>query len=194
MATTLFSVRTRATNKLDHEIDSYDPVTGTASFWVRVPTLSHTARTVIYMQYGSNNINATLETRLGYGTTPLFLWQHMAAAPETVSAPNNGTDTSISYSAPAGKFGQEHHSRAADTSTTAARRLFPAQHHILGMGKWIFIFKYLHRVESLDASSLYFRHAMLIKSNGRLRFTSKIQRLTMTAPERIRWRPEHGIT
>ncbi len=40
-------------NKLDHEIESYDPVTGTINFWVRIPSFSHTADTVIYLQYGS---------------------------------------------------------------------------------------------------------------------------------------------
>src|SRR5205807_6079820 len=49
----IFSADAAGANKLDHEIESYDPVTGTVNFWVRIPLLSHTADTVIYMQYGN---------------------------------------------------------------------------------------------------------------------------------------------
>jgi RHS repeat-associated protein len=45
--------------KLDHEIESYDPVSGTVSFWVRIPILSHTTDTVIYMWYGQSGIIAS---------------------------------------------------------------------------------------------------------------------------------------
>jgi RHS repeat-associated protein len=61
----VFTSDAAGTVKLDHEIDSYDPVTGTINFWVRVPVLSHTADTVIYMQFGSSNVNASLENRTG---------------------------------------------------------------------------------------------------------------------------------
>jgi hypothetical protein len=40
------------TSALDYEIESLDTSTGVASFWVRIPTLSHTADTVIYLAYG----------------------------------------------------------------------------------------------------------------------------------------------
>src|ERR1700676_541903 len=46
---------------LNWEIDSYDPVTGTVNFWVKIPTLSHTVDTVIYMWYG----NAAITTFQG---------------------------------------------------------------------------------------------------------------------------------
>jgi RHS repeat-associated protein len=54
--------------KLDHEIDSYDPVTGTASFWVRVPTLSHTTDTVIYLFYGNSSVAVSQENKPGVWT------------------------------------------------------------------------------------------------------------------------------
>ena len=52
-------------NKLDHEIDSYDPTTGTVNFWVRIPTLSHTTDTVIYMLYGNAAVMASQENKAG---------------------------------------------------------------------------------------------------------------------------------
>ena len=39
--------------KLDHEMESYDPATGALRAWVRVPALSSTADTVLYLYYGN---------------------------------------------------------------------------------------------------------------------------------------------
>src|SRR5262249_17210428 len=52
-------------NKLDHEADSYDPVTGTASFWVRIPSLSHVNDTAIYMWYGNANAVVPQDNKSG---------------------------------------------------------------------------------------------------------------------------------
>ncbi len=41
------------TTKLDHEIEKYDPATGELVAWVRVPLLSYTADTTLYMYYGN---------------------------------------------------------------------------------------------------------------------------------------------
>ena len=61
----VFSSDPEGMNKLDHEIDSYDPATGTASFWVRIPTLSHTVDTVIYLCYGNPNVTSSQENKAG---------------------------------------------------------------------------------------------------------------------------------
>ena len=41
------------TQVLTWETESYNPATGDVNFWVRVPSLSHTADTVIYLYYGN---------------------------------------------------------------------------------------------------------------------------------------------
>lgn len=41
------------TTKLDHEIESYDGVTGNLISWVRVPSLASATDTVLYMYYGN---------------------------------------------------------------------------------------------------------------------------------------------
>jgi hypothetical protein len=43
------------TTKLDHEIESYNSSTGQLVAWVRVPTLSASVDTVIYMYYGNSS-------------------------------------------------------------------------------------------------------------------------------------------
>ena len=52
-------------NPLDFEIDNYNGANGTAAFWVRIPLLSHTVDTTIYMWYGNSNITASQESIAG---------------------------------------------------------------------------------------------------------------------------------
>jgi hypothetical protein len=52
-------------NLLDHEIDTYNSTTGAANFWVRIPTLSHTADATIYMWYGNAGVVVSQENRPG---------------------------------------------------------------------------------------------------------------------------------
>lgn len=44
------------TTRLKHEIEKYDPATGEIVAWVKVPSVSHTVDTVIYMNYGDATI------------------------------------------------------------------------------------------------------------------------------------------
>lgn len=44
------------TTRLKHEIDLYTASSGQVAYWVKVPTVSHTSDTVIYMAYGNTSI------------------------------------------------------------------------------------------------------------------------------------------
>jgi pimeloyl-ACP methyl ester carboxylesterase len=48
----LFTSDAAGQNLLDFERDNYNSATGQSAFWVRIPTLSHTADTTIYIWYG----------------------------------------------------------------------------------------------------------------------------------------------
>lgn len=76
------------TTKLDHEIEIYTSATGRLTGWVRVPTLSTTVDTVIYMYYGnpaaSNQQNAT-----GVWDTNFKIVYHMKDG--TSLSPNDST-------------------------------------------------------------------------------------------------------
>ncbi len=50
---------------LDYEIDNYNPSTGAAGFWIRIPTLSHVADTIIYMFYGVPDVTSSQEHKAG---------------------------------------------------------------------------------------------------------------------------------
>jgi RHS repeat-associated protein len=61
----IFTADSAGQQRLDHEIDSYDPVHGTVAFWVRIPLLSHTADTTIYIWYGNSAVANTQENKAG---------------------------------------------------------------------------------------------------------------------------------
>jgi RHS repeat-associated protein len=88
----IFSSDPEGATKLDHEIDGYNSVTGTVSFWVRIPTLSHTADTTIYLFYGNPNITGSQENKAG-------VWKNGYAS---VYHLGNGTTLGLTDSATAG--------------------------------------------------------------------------------------------
>ena len=49
--------------KLDHQVESYDPVTGNLVAWVRLPVLSSTSDTKILMLYGNPLVSADPSTK-----------------------------------------------------------------------------------------------------------------------------------
>ncbi len=51
--------------KLDHELEQYNPVTGQVAAWVRIPTLSHTGDTTLYVFYGNSAITTDQSNRTG---------------------------------------------------------------------------------------------------------------------------------
>jgi biopolymer transport protein ExbB len=53
------------TTQLDHEIEKYVSTTGEIEMWVRIPTLSHTADTVIYMYFNNSGISTSQENKTG---------------------------------------------------------------------------------------------------------------------------------
>jgi hypothetical protein len=49
----IFSTDPDGLTQLDHELEQYNPATGQVVAWVRIPTLSHTADTVLYVFYAA---------------------------------------------------------------------------------------------------------------------------------------------
>ena len=83
------------TTKLDHEIEKYTSTTGELIAWVRIPTLSYTSNTTIYVYYGnaaaSAQANATGVWNSAYqGVYHLSDGTTLSATDSTSNA-NNGT-------------------------------------------------------------------------------------------------------
>lgn len=88
----IFTSDSAGQQKLDFEIDSYNPSTGAANFWVRIPTLSHTADTTIYMFYGVPGVSDSQENKAG-------VWQNQYLS---VYHFGNGSSVSTADSGSAG--------------------------------------------------------------------------------------------
>ena len=54
----IFTSDAGCANKLNHEVETYSATTGAVNYWVKVPTVSHSSDTTIYLCYGNSIITA----------------------------------------------------------------------------------------------------------------------------------------
>jgi hypothetical protein len=83
-------------NQLDHEIETYSPTTGTVNFWVKVPTVSTSVDTVIYIHYGNSSISTSQENKTGVWSNNFALVTHLkdgTTLNASDSTSNNATPT-----------------------------------------------------------------------------------------------------
>lgn len=83
--------------KLDHEIDYYDPATGKIDVWIRIPRLSSSADTVIYLWYGDSGVSTSQENKAGLWAGYTGVWHFgdgatlsVADSTATLSCTNHG--------------------------------------------------------------------------------------------------------
>src|SRR5579872_7048872 len=85
------------TTKLDYEREKYDSTTGTLVAWVRIPTLSHTVDTTIYIYYGnasaSDQQNASGVWNTNYKGVWHFANGSILSASDSTGNGNTGTIT-----------------------------------------------------------------------------------------------------
>ena len=72
-----FASDSEGSNKLDFEVESYNPSTGKLEAWVKVPSLSSSSDTVIYMFYGDPSITTSQENVAGVWSPNHKLVLHM---------------------------------------------------------------------------------------------------------------------
>jgi hypothetical protein len=92
--------------KLDHELESYDPATGAVVAWVRIPSLSPTADTGLYLYYGNAGA-ANQQNGAGVWDANFKGVWHLAAGtgtaiPDSTANANHGAKLSATSPAPAG--------------------------------------------------------------------------------------------
>jgi hypothetical protein len=94
----LFASDANGVNPLSFEQESYNPTTGAIVYWVKVPTVSHTADTVIYMFYGNTSISTDQSNKtVVWDSNYDGVW-HLPngtslTAKDSTSKGNNGTIT-----------------------------------------------------------------------------------------------------
>jgi hypothetical protein len=76
---------TDGTTQLDHEIEGYDGAAGTLIAWVRVPVLSASSDTVIFIQYGDSSISSPTENPPGVWDANFAGVWHLREDPSTAA-------------------------------------------------------------------------------------------------------------
>jgi RHS repeat-associated protein len=96
----IFSTDPGGLTKLDHELEQYDPVHGQVTAWIRIPTLSHTADTILYVFYGNASVKASQQNRTGVWDSNNTAVYHLAnvgasLAADSTANGNNAPVTSL---------------------------------------------------------------------------------------------------
>ncbi len=81
------------TTKLPHEIESFTKATGTLVAWVKVPTLSPSADTVIWMYYGNVGSDDQQDIADVWTANYNAVWHHTADLLDSTSGNNDGTNS-----------------------------------------------------------------------------------------------------
>jgi len=97
------------TVQLSHEVERYNATTGEVIYWVKIPTLSTSSDTVIYIAYGDSGISTSQENITAVWSNNFVEVFHLPngttlTANDSTST-NNDATTLTSVSATAGKIG-----------------------------------------------------------------------------------------
>lgn len=76
----VFTSDQAGTSQLDHEIETYNASTGEVNFWVKVPSLSHTVDTVIYVHYSNSSVSTSQENVSGVWSNNFVFVAHLPDA------------------------------------------------------------------------------------------------------------------
>jgi RHS repeat-associated protein len=97
----VFTSDSAGQNLLDHEIDTYNAATGAVNFWVRIPVLSHTTDTTIYMWYGNSSIVVSQESKSGVWSNGYAGVYHLGNGSSITGLDSAGTNNGVVNGAPA---------------------------------------------------------------------------------------------
>jgi RHS repeat-associated protein len=91
-----FTLDAAGTIPLPFEKDSYNPSTGAVSYWVQIPTLSHTSDTVVFLFFGNSSITTDQSNKNGTWDSKYEGVWHLSngttlTATDSTSDANNGT-------------------------------------------------------------------------------------------------------
>ena len=108
----IFSTDPNGLIPLNFELQQYNPATGQVIAWVRIPTLSHTTDTVLYVFYGNTAITTSQANKTGVWDGNFQEVLHLdeangATVFDSTANANNGTKVSASSPTPnaAGEIG-----------------------------------------------------------------------------------------
>ena len=79
---------------LDHQIESYDPTTGTLVAWVRVPSLSGTVNTDLRLYYGNSSVSSSQSSAATWSSDFMAVYHFNNTVNDATANTNNLTDNS----------------------------------------------------------------------------------------------------
>lgn len=130
----------------DFELAEYHATTGLVEFWIRIPTLSHTVDTVIYLFYGNAAVTTYQGTTSTWNANYIRVY-HVAdlgaATPnETNSTSASATLTygggsSSNITPVAGKIGGAAHNAISSTHMRATASGCPASNTAMTLSNWV---------------------------------------------------------
>ncbi len=91
------------TTKLSHEIETFTSATGALMAWVKIPSLSASANTIIYVYYGNSGVSNQQSAAAVWSNGYAGVWHLNGNANDSTSNANNGTATGTTTTA--GLFG-----------------------------------------------------------------------------------------
>lgn len=100
----IFSTDPAGMTALDHQLEEYNPATGQIIAWVRIPTLSHTADTSIYLFYGNSSVTTPQQNPAGVWDSDYLSVLHLDESTGTTvydSTSNGNNGTKVSQTSPA---------------------------------------------------------------------------------------------
>src|SRR6185369_10345282 len=92
----IFTSDVNCATKLSHEVESYSATSGAVNYWIKVPLLSHTTDTTIYLCYGNAGVTTDQSTKTAvWDANYKGVW-HLANgstlnATDSTASSNNGT-------------------------------------------------------------------------------------------------------
>lgn len=92
----IFTSDPEGLTKLDYELEKYDSTTGQIIAWVRIPSLSHSVDTTLYMLYGNSSVSASQQNPNGVWASNFVAVWHLPngttlSATDSTANGNTGT-------------------------------------------------------------------------------------------------------
>jgi type IV pilus assembly protein PilY1 len=117
---------------LPHEIESYYPLTGQLTAWVKVPALSSSADTVIYMCYGDSSITSMQEDPAAvWDANYKGVWHLNNSFADSTSVGNDGTNYDTTDTT--GKFAKGRDFNNSDSIRTTSTELKTANQFTISL-------------------------------------------------------------
>src|SRR6185369_1854594 len=128
--------------KLNHEVESYDATTGSVNYWVKIPAVSHTSDTTVYMCYGNPGISTDQSNKTGVWDSNYKAVYHLPngttlSTSDSTSNGNNGTQGS-SAAAGAGKINGGQSVSAAENQYIAVPTNSGLRPTSLTLSAWLY--------------------------------------------------------